>query len=146
MQTTTDQLTTTTTINAPIDRVWKAVTTPALIKQWFFGVDTTSDWAVGSLLVHTGEYQGKPYVDKGEILRIQPPRLLEHSHWSEVSGKADRPDQYQVVTWVLSEHGDGTELTVSERNLPSKEASETSEGAWKMALGKLKELLEQTDR
>jgi uncharacterized protein YndB with AHSA1/START domain len=146
MQTTLDEISTTTTIDAPIDTVWEAITTPSLIKQWFFGVDTTSDWAVGSPLVHTGEYQGKPYVDKGEILRIQPPRLLEHSHWSEVSGKADRPDQYQVVTWALAERGDGTELTVSERNLPSKEASETSEGAWKMALGKLKELLEQTDR
>jgi uncharacterized protein YndB with AHSA1/START domain len=146
MQTTLDEISTTTTIDAPIDTVWEAITTPSLIKQWFFGVDTTSDWTVGSPLVHTGEYQGKPYVDKGEILRIQPPRLLEHSHWSEISGKADRPDQYQVVTWGLAERGDGTELTVSERNLPSKEAAETSEGAWKMALGKLKELLEQTNR
>ena len=26
------------TIDAPIDEVWKAITTPELIKQWFFGV------------------------------------------------------------------------------------------------------------
>ena len=32
------------TIGAPIDEVWKAITTPELIKQWFFGVDTESDW------------------------------------------------------------------------------------------------------
>ena len=142
MQTTIDDITTTTTIDAPIERVWEAITTPSLIKRWFFGVDTESDWTVGSPLVHTGEYQGKPYIDKGEILRFQPPRLLEHSHWSEVSGKPDRPDQYQVVTWALSEHGDGTELRVNERNLPSRDAAETSESAWKMALGKLKEVVE----
>lgn len=142
MQTTTDQLTTTTRINAPIDRVWKAVTTPALIKQWFFGVDTTSDWKVGSSLVHTGEYQGKPYVDKGAILRIEPPRLLEHTHWSDVSGKPDRPEDYQTVTWELTEADGATELRITEQNLPSQEAAETSEQAWDAALGKLKELLE----
>ena len=146
MQTTIDDITTTTAIDAPIERVWEAITTPSLIKQWFFGVDTESDWTVGSPLVHTGEYQGKPYVDKGEILRFQPPRLLEHTHWSEVSGKPDRPDQHQVVTWALSEHGDGTELRVSERNLPSREAAETSESAWQVALGNLKQVVEQPSR
>jgi uncharacterized protein YndB with AHSA1/START domain len=32
-------------INAPIERVWKALTTPELIKQWFFGVDSESNLA-----------------------------------------------------------------------------------------------------
>ena len=146
MPTTTDELKTSTTIDAPVEGVWEAITTPALIKQWFFGVDTQSDWTVGSPLVHTGEYQGKPYVDRGEILQIDPPRLLEHSHWSEVSGKPDRPDEYQIVTWSLAERGAGTELTVTERNLPSDEAAKTSEQAWKAALGALKELLERSSR
>ena len=143
MQTTTDELKSSTTIDAPIGRVWQAITSPDLIKQWFFGVDTESDWRVGSPLVHTGEYQGKPYVDRGAILKIDPPRLLEHSHWSEVSGKPDRPDEYQIVTWSLAERGAGTELTITERNLPSAEAAKTSEDAWKMALSQLKELLER---
>jgi uncharacterized protein YndB with AHSA1/START domain len=143
MQATTDQLTTSVRVDAPIEDVWNAITTPDVIKRWFFGVDTTSDWTVGSPLVHTGEYQGRPYVDKGEILRIDPPRLLEHSHWSDVSGKPDRPDSYQLVTWELTEQDGGTELRVSERNLPSREAAETSEAAWSAALGKLKEILER---
>jgi uncharacterized protein YndB with AHSA1/START domain len=33
-------LSTSTTIDAPAQEVWKAITTPAVIKQWFFGVDT----------------------------------------------------------------------------------------------------------
>ena len=140
---TKDELTTSTIIDAPIESVWAAITTPALIKQWFFGVDTESAWTVGSPLVHTGEYQGKPYVDKGEILRFEPPRLLEHSHWSEVSGEADRPDEYQVVTWSLTEVDHGTELRITERNLPSDEAAKTSEQAWDAALGALKALLER---
>jgi len=37
-----------TTINAPVEEVWKALIDPELIKQYFFGVDVVSDWQVGS--------------------------------------------------------------------------------------------------
>ncbi len=143
MPTTTDLVTMTITIDAPIERVWRSLTTPSLIKGWFFGVDTESDWTVGSPIVHTGEYQGKPYVDRGEILRFEPPTLLEHSHRSEVSGEPDRPDRYQVVTWALREWDGGTELRLTERNLPSIEAAATSEQAWEAALAKLRESVER---
>jgi len=43
MPTTVDEIRSTTTIDAPIERVWKAITTPSEIKQWFFGVDTEAD-------------------------------------------------------------------------------------------------------
>ena len=57
-------------INASPEKVWTALTTPKLIKQWFFGVNTVTDWKVGSPIVHTGEWQGKAYEDKGNILKI----------------------------------------------------------------------------
>jgi uncharacterized protein YndB with AHSA1/START domain len=130
------------TIDAPIDRVWDALTTPDIIKQWFFGVETETDWKVGSPLVHRGEWQGTPYVDKGEIVKIAPPRLLVHTHWSDRSGKPDVPENYQQVTWAVSERDGASELTVSEDNLPSEEAKELSEQGWTMVLSNLKELLE----
>jgi uncharacterized protein YndB with AHSA1/START domain len=131
------------TIDASVEDVWKALTTPELIKQWFFGVDTETDWKVGSPLVHRGEYQGKPYVDKGEIVRFDPPKLLVHTHWSDLSGKPDSPEHYQEVTWALSERDGATELTISERNLPSEEAKAVSEQGWKTVLNNLKDLLER---
>ena len=143
MQTTVDEIRSATRIDAPIDRVWKAITTPAEIKRWFFGVDTESDWKVGSQLVHTGEYQGKPYVDKGEILEIESPRRLVHTHWSDISGKPDKPEHYQTVAWDLAERDGGTQLTITEQNLPSADAARTSEAAWAGALKSLKELLER---
>jgi hypothetical protein len=39
-----------------------------------FGVDTETDWKVGSPLVHRGVYQGRPYQDKGEIIGSTPRR------------------------------------------------------------------------
>jgi uncharacterized protein YndB with AHSA1/START domain len=138
---TVNEIQSTTRIDAPIDAVWKAITTPEEIKRWFFGVSTKSDWKVGSQLVHTGEYQGKPYVDKGEILEFEPPKRLVHTHWSEVSGKPEA--DHQVVAWDLTTKSGETELTITERNLPSEEAAKTSEDAWKAALGSLKQMLER---
>jgi uncharacterized protein YndB with AHSA1/START domain len=134
--------TSSTGIKASIQEVWNAITTPDLIKQWFFGVDTESDWTVGSGLIHRGEWQGKPYVDKGEIVRIEPPRLLVHTHWSDLSGKPDSPENYQEVTWALSERDGVTELTITEHNLPSEQAKALSEESWKTVMSNLKELLQ----
>jgi uncharacterized protein YndB with AHSA1/START domain len=132
-----------TTIEVPIRDVWDALTTPATIKRWFFGVDTETDWRPGSAIVHRGEWQGEPYEDKGEIVAVEPPRRLVHTHWSDLSGTPDLPEHYQEVTWALAEVNGGTELTVSERNLPSEEAKTVSEQSWETVLGNLKSLLER---
>jgi uncharacterized protein YndB with AHSA1/START domain len=130
------------TIGAPIEKVWDALTTPELIRRWFFGVETKTDWKVGSPLVHTGTWQDKPYEDKGTILRIEPPRLLVHTHWSPLSGVPDSPENYQEVTWALKEHDGNTEVTVSEVNLASEETKAISETAWTTVLNNLRGLLE----
>jgi uncharacterized protein YndB with AHSA1/START domain len=132
-------------IDAPVDEAWRALTTPELIKRWFFGVETETDWQEGSPIVHRGEWQGKPYEDKGEIVRIEPPHLLVHTHWSDLSGKPDSPEHYQEVTWEVSARNGGSEVTVTEHNLPSDEAKEASDQAWSTVLQNLKAIL-QGDR
>ncbi|TMK91924.1 MAG: hypothetical protein E6G43_03080 [Actinobacteria bacterium] len=134
--------TTSVIIRAPIEDVWDALTRPELIKRWFFGVDTETDWQVGGPIVHRGEWQGKPYEDKGTILRFEPPTLLVHSHWSPASGVPDRPEHYQEVSWSLTDRDGATTLTVAETNLPSQEAKAISEESWKAVLDNLKDLLE----
>ena len=130
------------TIDAPVQDVWDAITTPELIRQWFFGVETESDWQPGSPIVHRGEWQGKPYEDKGKILRIEPPRLLVHTHWSDVSGRPDSPENYEEVRWSMTGKDGSTDLTVSERNIASEEAKAMSEQSWRTVLQNLKSLLE----
>ena len=143
MQTTMEEIRSSTIIKAPVERVWRAITTPSEMKQWFFGVDTDAEWRPHGKLVHRGEYQGKPYIDKGEILEFEPPRRLVHTHWSDVSGLPDSPEHYQEVAWDLSDRGGSTELMITERNLPSADAARTSEQGWKGALQNLKEMLER---
>jgi uncharacterized protein YndB with AHSA1/START domain len=141
---TTADITTSTSvsIDAPVEQVWRAITTPDLIKGWFFGVDTRSSWTVGGELVHTGELNGRPYEDKGVIVRIEPPTLLEHTHWSPMAGRPDRSENYETVTYRLVDVGGTSEVTVSEVDLPSEEAKRMSEQAWRSALDALKDQCE----
>ncbi|HEX6231400.1 MAG TPA: SRPBCC domain-containing protein [Actinomycetota bacterium] len=130
------------TIEASARDVWHALTTPDVIQRWFLGVRTETDWQEGSPIVHTGEWQGKPYEDKGTIMRVEPGRLLVHTHWSALSGLPDEPGNHQEVTWELSERDGATELTVTEVNLPSEQAVAVSEATWKTVLEDLKRVVE----
>jgi uncharacterized protein YndB with AHSA1/START domain len=129
-------------INAAPAEVWEALTTNETRKQWFFGVDTETDWSVGSPIVHRGEYQGQDYVDKGTVLAFEPGNLLVHTHWSSVSGVPDVPENYQTVSWVLTEENGHTKLTVTDDNIRSEDARATSDQAWEAALSALKEVAE----
>jgi hypothetical protein len=102
----------------------------------------TNGLSVGSPIVHRGEYQGQPYVDQGTILAFEPDTLLVHTHWSSVSGVPDVPENYQTVSWVLTEDSGTTKLTVTDDNIRSEDARATSDQAWEAALSALKEVAE----
>ena len=58
------------------DKVWKALTDPDLVQRYFYGTRIDSDFRPGSPVRWRGEWQGKAYEDKGEILAAQPGRRL----------------------------------------------------------------------
>lgn len=131
-----------TTINVPASRVWEALTKPELIKQYLFGTDVVSDWTVGSPILYKGEWEGKAFEDKGEILEMEPEERLVSTHWSPLSGVPDRPENYHTVTYELSEKDDGTEITISQDNNSSEEEKAHSERNWRTVLDGMKKLLE----
>src|SRR5438552_10635810 len=98
------------TVEAPIDQVWQALITPETIKEYMFGAAVKSDWKVGSPIVWKGEWQGKPYEDKGKILQIEPRRRLSYSHFSPLAGKPDKPENYHTVTIELRSEEHTSEL------------------------------------
>src|SRR6267378_5679340 len=87
-----------TTVNAPRARVWKALTDPAAIKQYFFNTTVVSDFKKGSPITWSGVWEGKAYQDKGLILKVESERVLQHTHFSPLSGQPDKPENYQTVT------------------------------------------------
>lgn len=129
-------------INAPASKVWKALTTPSLIKKYFFGTETITDWQVGSPIIFRGEWEGKQYEDKGTILAVEPKKLFRYTYWSSMSGIEDKPENYVNVTYELSPANDGTELSVTQENIPDQKTKEHSEQNWRKVLDDLKKMLE----
>jgi uncharacterized protein YndB with AHSA1/START domain len=132
------------TISAPPAKVWDALVNPEMIKQYMFGTNAVSDWKEGSPIVWQGEWEGKPYEDKGVILQLKPERLLQYSHFSPLSGQADVPANYHTVTIELSTEEKGTHLLLSQDNNSTEEDREHSEKMWAMMLEGIKKVLEQS--
>ncbi len=68
----------------PVADVWSAITEPARLADWWlpFEADITVDLQPGGLMVMTATGD-EPMTITCEILRVQPPHLLEHTHVDE---------------------------------------------------------------
>lgn len=132
-----------TIINAPVSAVWEALTKPEIIKQYFFGTDTITDWKVGGQLKFTGEWEGKKYEDKGTVLKFEPNKLLQYNYWSSMAGIEDKAENYVTITYFLSGEKNKTTLTISQENISDEKTKEHSSQNWKKVLNNLKTLLEK---
>lgn len=131
------------TINAPVNKAWEALTTPSIIKQYMFGTTVTSDWTPGSSITWKGEWEGKPYEDKGKILAIIQNKKLQYSHFSPMSGAEDKPENYHTVTIDLKDNGGQTIVSLSQDKNATEDEKKHSEKNWAMMLTGLKTLLEK---
>ena len=122
------------------ERLWEAITDPALRSQYSFGVRTESDWKAGSAYqaVHPG---AGVKIAEGENLEVDPPRRLVQSFnalWSD-DVKAEGTSR---VTWEIEPVGeDSCRLTVTHDQL-REGAHDELYGGWPMILSGLKTLLE----
>ena len=130
-------------INASASNVWEALTTPSIIKKYFFGTNAISDWEVGSPLIFRGEWEGKTYEDKGTILEKLSQKLFRYSYWSSMSGKEDKPENYVIVTYELSGEDNKVTVTVSQENIPDEKMKEHSKENWQKVLNGLKKVAEE---
>jgi uncharacterized protein YndB with AHSA1/START domain len=131
------------TINAPSQRVWDALVNPDAIKKYMFGTNVRSEWREGSPITWRGEWQGKSYEDKGVILQVKAPKVLQYSHFSPTSRLPDVPENYPVVTISLSADGNHTQVSLVQDNNATEDARAHSERNWKSMLAALKKYIEQ---
>jgi uncharacterized protein YndB with AHSA1/START domain len=129
-------------IDATPDAVWRALTDPAMLAEYMFGATVVSDWQPGSSIVWRGEYQGRPYEDKGRVLRAEPGRVLEYTHFSPLAGLPDEPENYHRVTLELAPETGGTRVTLAQDNNLSEDARQHSERNWGTMLDGLKRVVE----
>lgn len=132
-----------TTTYVPVAKVWDTLMSPVAIKKFMFGTDAISEWKEGSSIVWKGMWEGKPYEDKGVILKIEPQRVLQYTHFSPLSGDTDIPENYHTLTYQLSKKGDKTLIELSQDNNSSEKDLEHSEKMWESLLASLKKVLEE---
>lgn len=131
-----------TVVEAPKEEVWEALTDPDLISRYMFGTEVSTDWEVGSPIAWKGEWDGRSYQDKGTILELKPLRLLRYSHFSPLSGMADSPENYHIVTIEIAGDGSTTTVHLSQDNNETTEAREHSAANWQTMLDGLKDVVE----
>ncbi|HOZ86177.1 MAG TPA: SRPBCC family protein [Bacteroidia bacterium] len=129
-------------IDASPAKVWTAITSPPLIKKYLFGTEVKTDWKQGSPITYEGEYEGKTYEDKGIIVKFEPCKLFQSTYWSSMSGKPDRPVNYNLVTYELIANGKKTTVTVTQDNIASEEEKQHATKNWKKTLENLKKVVE----
>lgn len=133
----------TSVINAEPAAVWAVLTDPELLSQAFFGAKVDTDWQVGSPITFSGEWQGKSFQDKGEIVRVERNKMLQFTHYSPLTGQPDVPENYHTVTFDLTPRKGGTELAISQSNAGSEQERKHSEDNWAQVLNSFKQLAER---
>jgi uncharacterized protein YndB with AHSA1/START domain len=133
-------------IKAAPSKVWDALTDPKIIKQYFFGTEAKSSWKTGGSITFEGTWEGKRYIDKGTILKIEPQKELQYSYWSSLSGTDDTAENYAKITYRLLRQKDQTVLTVTQDHCRDVEVKNHSENNWASVLDNLKGILEKNKR
>ena len=125
-------------IEAPAERVWSALVDPDQIEKYMFGSRVETDWKVGSPIVWKGEYEGKSYEDKGQVLAYEERARLSVTHFSPLSGQDDVPENYHTLVYTLSEEDGSTRVELSQDNNGSEEEAQHSCEMWQQMLAGLK--------
>lgn len=130
------------TVDAPPEKVWKALTDPAIVEKYYFGTHLETDWKVGSPIVWRGEYEGKQYEDHGTVLEVKENEKISNTHFSPLTGKQDVPENYHTLTYLLEPAGAGTTLTLTQDNNENYDAVKHNQANWDQMLEGLKKVVE----
>ena len=123
-------------LKASPDRVWKAITDPSELAQWFPD-EAEFDAQVGSMGRFTWVDHGAPRI---RVEAVDAPRFLAWS-WESPDG---RPlEEYSTrVEWTLDERPDGgTTLTVRESGFDNPDHVKMNTHGWTEELAQLVEFL-----
>jgi uncharacterized protein YndB with AHSA1/START domain len=139
-------------IAAPAERVFQALTKGAELSQWFTSPECPAKfWKMDARLGGRYEYatvKGNVVVNNvsefechGEILEIDPPRLLVYS-W--IANWHDDKSRSTIVRWELTPTKMGTHVKVTHTGLAQEEvARKDYSGGWPGVLDMLKNFAEK---
>jgi len=127
-------------IRAAPERIWEALTSAELTRQYYYGTEARSDWQPGSRLEYL--YPDGRLAAEGTVLEADSPRRVTmtfHAVWDEEVA-ADPPVR---MTWEIEPAGEMSKLTVVTDDLvPGSATARSFEGGVVYIVSGLKTLLE----
>ncbi len=128
-------------LSATPDEVFDAWTDVKSVRQWMvpqssWHAEAKIDPRVGGKFKIDMIGEGKTYPHEGEYLRIERPRLIEFTWISQGTNQ-----QRTVVTVELRPVGDETELTLTHKMFPTKEAANDHRQGWTAIVDHLADVL-----
>jgi uncharacterized protein YndB with AHSA1/START domain len=114
-------------ILAPANKVWLALTSPALVKQWQYGSDLLTTWEVGTPIVFRNEWNGQVFEQKGTVVEFSPVSRLKYSLFFPQPGLADIPENHFFMAYELTE-ADGTTTLLVRQEDPRPSSPDESTG------------------
>lgn len=116
-------------INAPVEKVWKALVTPKEIEDWGAGPVKMNDKTGAKFSLWGGDIHG-------ENTKVVKNKILEQNWFG---GDWNEPSK---VKFVLSKEDGKTKIELFQKNVPDKEVGDIDDGWRRYYLGPLKEYLE----
>lgn len=104
------------TINAPLQKVWDALTKPEFVKLWQFGSDLQTTWKIGSKIKFTTEWEGNIFEQWGTVLEYVPITQLRYSLFAPRPDIDDKPENYFEMMYTLTEENGNTHLEITQED------------------------------
>ena len=98
------------TYNAPVEKVWKAITDREQMKEWYFDMPDFKP-EVGFEFTFKGENEGRVFVHLCKITEVVPLKKLKHT-WTY-----EGMEGISYVTFELFEEGQQTRLKLTHEGL-----------------------------
>lgn len=108
-------------IQAPLDRVWAALTDPRTIGEWMLDSLVEADLQIG------GKYAFFGGETTGTFTAIAAPNTLEYT-WRQSSWSSDWADS--IVRWELTPAGNHTQVHLTHDHFPNQDERDSHDEGW----------------
>ncbi len=129
-------------IQAPVQKVWDALTKPGLVKQWQYGSNLITDWKIGNDIRFRTEWEGKVFEQWGKVLDVRPNDLLKYNLFAPRPGLEDKPENYFIMSYVLTQEIGQTKLQIIQEDNRPNARQEEPQGEENPILQSLKKVIE----
>ena len=131
----------TTYIKTTPEKLWRALTLPEFTRQYWFGIDVTSDWKVGSSMKYM---KGSEAWVEGKILAANPFTFLSYTFHEVENDESSHEPPTRVTFEIESEAGTETvRLIVTHTDfVENSKHFQNISGGWPAVLSGLKTFLE----